>query len=421
MKLSSVVEGGHFLWVQDEVIRPLESNYVEVEVEFVGLRAPASSRTAHDSVVMPNLAHEAVGVVSRCGSHVKSVVPGQRVVVFGTEACKTHIRQDESLVAAVPAGLLSEEAAALPGVFVTAQYVLVEIAGLSHGQTVLIHNAASALGQAAVQVSQAAGVEVFALVESKTEKSVLVERYGISPTHIFDSNRQHFVPAVDQATNSRGVDVVLCSRPGPAVLPSLATLGNSGYFFDLGASNADSPQVILPPSKHNASLIRVDMNWVQQAKAHIVKKLFQRTFDGPIAAIHPTNVFSVSNAKQAMDALNIQQHGTVVLSIDSEASVLTLPPPADRLHLDEGATYVLAGGLGVLGLNIANMMADHGAKHLVFLSRSGGSKNEEDLKRFQHRGILAEAFKCDVSDVNNVAEVFNKLRSEGRLVKGLIQ
>lgn len=56
------------------------------------------------------------------------------------------------------------------------------------------------------------------------------------------------------------------------------------------------------------------------------------------------------------------------------------------LRLDPDATYVLAGGLGSLGLRIAETMAQHGATCLVFLSRSGGNRYADRLRNLNSRG-----------------------------------
>ncbi|RYO87212.1 hypothetical protein DL762_004340 [Monosporascus cannonballus] len=427
LELSAVVGEGDYLWTEDEsAAHVLEPNEVEVEVEFVGLGWLHLSSEAsldndeEDGVALPKRAREAVGIVTRRGDNVTSVAPGQRVVVFNKAAAKTHVRQDEALVTAAPENLLPEEVAALPSALVAARYAL-ELATLNRGQTVLIHDAAGVLGQAVLQVSQAVGAEAFALVETKAQKHTLVKKYGVPAARVFDSQNRCFVAAVQEATEGRGVDVVITSRPGPAVLPSLDVLGDFGYVFDFGAGGADAPSIILPPSKLNASLIRVDIDRLLRNKPHLAAKLFRDAFSGSVFPIYPTQVFSVADARQAVDALKTQKHAAAVLSIVTDAPVLTLPPPVDKLALDPNGTYVLAGGLGALGLNIATMMVEHGAKHLVFLSRSGGSKNEKDLEKFRSQGVLAEAFKCDVNDTANVWQVFSKLKSENRTVKGIVQ
>ncbi|KAL8881535.1 MAG: hypothetical protein Q9192_007777, partial [Flavoplaca navasiana] len=425
LKLASSVNGRDFLWVADEdATLPLENSQIQVAVEFQSLNAGDGS--AADHTMSSRMGCGTVGIVTGCGAQVKSVVVGQRVALFQNQACRTHIRQDEALVAPVPAGMLPQEAAALPSAFIAAQYALLEIAGLVKGQKVLLHSAASALGQAAIQITRSIGAEVFALVDSKEQKDILVEQYGISPKHIFDSALLNFVTAISQATKQQGVHVVLLDQQSPAILPSLETLGNFGYFLDLSAITKESPQLSLPSSKHSGSVIRINMDRVAQAKPNIIESLFRRTFHGfcgsdTIRPIWPTVVYSVNDMAQALHAANAQHHGKIVLSLSKDASVLTMPPPAPELVLDTAATYVLAGGLGALGLDIANMMVDHGARNLVFLSRSGGSKNQEDLEKFRRHGVQAEAFKCDVTDAMGVKGVFDHLKNEGRTIKGLIQ
>ncbi|PGH17660.1 hypothetical protein AJ79_01022 [Helicocarpus griseus UAMH5409] len=422
MKLGPTVDSGDYLWVDDEdALLPLKPNEVEVQVEYVGLNAADSSEGPSSKI-----SSEAVGIVSRCGDKVSSVSVGQRVAVLQSEACRTHVRQTEGLVVEVPANLPPEKAAAIPNVFIAAQYALLEVARLAKGQAILVHYAASALGQAAVQIARFVGAEVVALVASKEEKNILIEQYGLSPACIFDSSRQSFVPAIAKITGGRGVDVIFSSQQSPALMPSLTILGDLGYFLDLSVSTPDSPQVNLPPSKRNASLVRIDIDRIMQAKPEVTKMLFKRTFGllcqcGIIGPISPTTVFPVSDMAQAMDIMKSQNHGKVVLALNKDSSVLMLPPPAPKLSLDKDATYVLAGGLGALGLDIADMMIENGAKHLVFLSRSGGSKSEKELEGFRRRGVHAEAFKCDVNDLGNVTGVFNRLKQEGRVVKGLVQ
>ncbi|KAL2140167.1 hypothetical protein VTI28DRAFT_4183 [Corynascus sepedonium] len=413
------------VWIDDDDVSfPLGSYEVEVQVEFVGLgSAKRSSQSDDDEVKFAQLGVEAVGVVSRLGHDVQSVTVGQRVVVLKNQACRTHIRQDESLVAPIPTCLSPQEAAVLPNVFVTALYALSHTARLEEGQTVLIHSAASALGQAAVQVAQHFGAEVFALVSSKKEKDLLIKRYGLLATHIFDSALQNFVTAIVKATAGRGADVVVVNEPSPAIITSLATLSDFGCFIDLNNTDSITP----PPNKGNISIVRIDMDHVQQAKPRVIKDLFQQTFKmlsnsaAAIKPISPTTVFSVRDAWRAADAAKTQRQGKVILSFEGNPLVLTPPAPAPNLSLDGDGTYIIAGGLGALGLNIADMMVSHGAKHLVFLSRSGGRKNSADLERLRARGIRADAFKCDVTDAGSVSHAFGQLRAEERSIKGVIQ
>lgn len=77
--------------------------------------------------------------------------------------------------------------------------------------------------------------------------------------------------------------------------------------------------------------------------------------------------------------------------------------------------------LGALGLDIADWMMDCDAKHLVFLSRTGGSKNQDALQRLSERSVQAEAYKCDVKDAASIARVFDALKVDGKPIAGVVQ
>ncbi|KAH8690349.1 lovastatin nonaketide synthase [Phaeosphaeriaceae sp. PMI808] len=395
------------IWIPDEQAEsPLEAGEVEVKVEYAGLETGQTL----------NSVHHAVGVVTRQAGSAKTFELGQRVIVFSHAAARTHVRQNRALVAPLPEGLEPQEAVALVGPLITAQYALVEIAHLSHGQALLLDNAASAVGQALIQVAKAVGANIFALVHSRAERDIIADRFGIPTDHIFDSGLGNFVPLIQSATQNRGVDVVVSQQSGAHVAGAVSILSDFGQFIDV---NGESSRALFPASKTNVTLAHIDMAAVIQGRPSIVSKLFQQAFNeytlqGPssLAVLPVTNLLASVN--------NIQTE-QVVVSLNDASPVLMPAPPFQELKLDSEATYVLAGGLGALGLDIANWMIERGAKNLVFLSRSGGSKNQQDLQKFAGRSVRAEAFKCDVNDAASIAKVFDTLKASGRRIAGVIQ
>jgi len=73
----------------------------------------------------------------------------------------------------------------------------------------------------------------------------------------------------------------------------------------------------------------------------------------------------------------------------------------DSLRLIERATYLLVGGLGGIGRSLAHLLADLGARHLCFISRSGDeSKHAQKLiQELGNRKIQTIVYKCDVAEV----------------------
>ncbi|KAF3386431.1 Compactin diketide synthase mokB [Penicillium rolfsii] len=396
-----------YIWIRDEQAEsPLEAGQVEIKVEYAGVGTGPSL----DSV------RHAVGIVTRQDDSVKTLQLGQRAIAFSDAAGKTHVRQSQNLVAPLPDGLAPQEAVALVEPLITAQYALIEIAHLSQGQTLLLDDAGSPVGQALVQIAKAFGADIFALVHSKAARDIIASRYGIPADRIFDPALGNFVPLIQSAIQNRGVDVFVSQQAGTHVAGAVSILSDFGQFVDI---NGESSRALLLSSKTNVTIARVDMAAVIQYRPAIVSKLFQHAFkqyilQGP----SPLTVVPATDLSASVNDIHTEQ---VVVSLDDASPVLMRAPPAEKLKLDSEATYVLAGGLGALGLDIANWMIECGAKNLAFLSRSGGAKNQQDLQRLTERSVRAEAFKCNVNDAVSVAKVFNSIKARGSRIAGVIQ
>lgn len=76
-----------------------------------------------------------------------------------------------------------------------------------------------------------------------------------------------------------------------------------------------------------------------------------------------------------------------------------------------------------MGLTIAENMLVHGARHLVFLSRSGASTptQRQALANFREQGCQADALRCDVTDHAQVASFVAESGQKGWKIKGLVQ
>lgn len=105
-----------------------------------------------------------------------------------------------------------------------------------------------------------------------------------------------------------------------------------------------------------------------------------------------------------------------------DALVPVLPPKPQTLELPADGTYVLAGGLGSLGLRIAKLMAQHGARHIVLLSRSGKNPNwDGEIAAVESIGASVEVLKCDVTKADEVEDAINSLYLVGRRIRGVVQ
>jgi NADPH:quinone reductase-like Zn-dependent oxidoreductase len=111
------------------------------------------------------------GFVTAIGPGVAGLRPGD--AVFGvtnpnfTGAQADYAVARAAMIAPKPEGLDDIDAASVPVVAVTAWQALFEEAGLTHGQTVLIHGAAGNVGAYAVQLARWAGLTVCATASAR--------------------------------------------------------------------------------------------------------------------------------------------------------------------------------------------------------------------------------------------------------------
>jgi putative PIG3 family NAD(P)H quinone oxidoreductase len=106
----------------------------------------------------------------------------------------------------LPRGLNMVEAASLPETVFTVWQNVFQIAGLQHGQTLLVQGGASGIGVTAIQLAKARGCTVIVTAGSD-EKCAACELIGAD--HAINYRRQDFVAETRRLTGGRGADVVL--------------------------------------------------------------------------------------------------------------------------------------------------------------------------------------------------------------------
>ncbi|HTI77927.1 MAG TPA: SDR family NAD(P)-dependent oxidoreductase, partial [Mycobacterium sp.] len=92
------------------------------------------------------------------------------------------------------------------------------------------------------------------------------------------------------------------------------------------------------------------------------------------------------------------------------------------LELRSDATYLVTGGLGAIGLEIAGYLAAHGARHLVLTSRrapSDAAQQRIDSLSEQH-GCEFRIIAADVADAHDVARLLTTVRAELPKLAGIV-
>ncbi|MHB1843727.1 MAG: NAD(P)H-quinone oxidoreductase [Deltaproteobacteria bacterium] len=151
---------------------------------------------------------EFAGEVVQSSEGSGSLRNGDRVMAIAAGAAQAEfVVAPERLLLPIPAGLTFEEAAALPEAFLTAHDAMIGQAGLSLGETVLVHAVTSGVGTAAVQLARAAGCTVIGTSRSQEKLERAVALGLTHPLAVGADGR--FSDAVLEATHGRGADVVV--------------------------------------------------------------------------------------------------------------------------------------------------------------------------------------------------------------------
>lgn len=364
---------------------------------------------------------ECAGVVKTTGSQVTHLKPGDKVMGMAYHTMSSHINVDAGLMQHIPEGMSFEDAATIPVVFLTVYYSLVTLGRLQPGERVLIHAATGGVGLAAIQVAKHIGAEIFATAGSKTKRDML-RNMGIE--YVYDSRTSDFGDRIMRDTSGEGVDVVLNSLTGDAMLESLNLLRSFGRFVEIGKKDvyADS-RVGLKAFSKGLSYFMVDFEKMIFEKPAYVGTLLGEIvpyFKKGVYLPLEKKVFHIRQAQEAFAFMSSGQHtGKIVIQVNPEGVMLHQDIPFN-VHLDAEATYLLTGGYGGLGLTFAHYLADKGASSLILTGRSGPSESAQyQIDLLEAKGVHVRVEKMDAGKPEDIQRVLNDIPQEKPL-KGIL-
>ncbi len=218
----------------------------------------------------------------------------------------------------LPKGYSMEQAAALPETFFTVWVNVFERSGLKPGETLLVHGGTSGIGTTAIQLATALGSRVFATAGS-AEKVKACEELGAERG--INYREEDFVEVVKQATDGRGVDVILDMVGGdyiPRDIKALAEDGRLSFIAFLGGPKAEVNfmPLMLKRLTITGSTLRARPVEVKAALAAKLKeKVWPLLEAGRIAPVMAAS-FPLSEAAAAHALMESSDHiGKIVLTV----------------------------------------------------------------------------------------------------------
>ena len=243
-----------------------------------------------------------------------------------------------------------------------------------------------------------------------------------------------------RATNGRGVDVVLNSLSGDLLHASWKCVAEFGLMVEIGKRDFQRrSKLSMEVFEANRSFVGLDIRGLSISRPERAADLMRRCVDmirsraiqGPVAC----TTFPAAEIQDAYRYMQSAKHiGKIVIEMPDDPredlgagatpggeSVELEASPRPRPSFRPDRSYLLVGGLGGLGRAVATWMVEHGARVLVFLSRSAreNNGNRDFLNDLRSEGctvLLVPGSVSNLEDVQTVVAIATAYQPLGGLI-----
>ncbi|XP_029644700.1 fatty acid synthase isoform X1 [Octopus sinensis] len=310
---------------------------------------------------------------------------GKRIMgLLSAKGLATSVDADRDFLWEIPNSWTLEEAASVPVVYSTVYYALVVRGQIKKGDSILIHSGSGGVGQAAISVAHFFECEIYTTVGTEEKKKYLQERFPfLKDKHFSNSRDTSFEVDILRVTNGRGVDVVLNSLADEKLQASLRVLANHGRFLEIGKVDLskNTPlgmSIFLKNITFHGILLDALFEPGNKDWKKVANLLAKGIKSGAVKPLK-TTVFDKTDVEAAFRYMAQGKHiGKVLIKIRDEATevegshpTVVRVPAISKTVCNPNKCYIITGGLGGFGLELAEWLIERGAYKLVLTSRSG--------------------------------------------------
>lgn len=295
-------------WRENELKMPeLGVDEVQVDVRALGL-------TLRDHLIATehlngfDFGSDFAGVVQTAGAQT-GFSPGDRVCLIGSFTAQNRVRAKAGAVVKVPSNIDFAEAASMPTAVWLSYHVLVDIARLQDGETVLVHHATSSVGQVMIHLAKQLGATVLVTSSRHSKRQFLCGQLNVPGTSVFASDDPFLANKVIQETNRQGVDVIVGQFATTEAIELSQCLAPFGRFVDIGLTSDQPPATSASSRGGNVALniLRASVNMAEllQKKPERAFKSYQKAmkmaFEMRLERPRPLHIFQAADIKETFE------------------------------------------------------------------------------------------------------------------------
>jgi NADPH:quinone reductase-like Zn-dependent oxidoreductase len=314
------------LKIEEVDVPPPGQKEIQIRIHALGLNRAESMFRRGQYLEEPRfparLGYEAAGTVAAIGPGVQGFKVGDAVSTIPSFSLNAYGLYGELANAPVhavthhPATLSWVDAAAVWMQYVTAYGALIDIAGLTKGDTIVIPAASSSVGLAAIQIANKVGAVPIALTRSSSKRQALVDA---GAAHVIATDEQDLVKEILHRAGGKGARVVFDPVGGPTLTKLAQATARLGTIFLYGALSPELTPLPLFDVLGKWITIRgyvmmeitSDPQRLERAKTFINGCLADRSFRPIIAKTFPLE--KIVEAHRYLESS--QQIGKVVVTV----------------------------------------------------------------------------------------------------------
>ncbi|WNO10327.1 NAD(P)H-quinone oxidoreductase [Teredinibacter sp. KSP-S5-2] len=310
---------------------PLAPGWARIKVAYAGINRPdiLQRQGAYPAPpgASPVLGLEVSGWIEEIASDtLTSFQPGQAVCALtnGGGYAK-HVDVPLGQILPVSGALTLKQAAGLPESMFTVFSNLIERGRMQPGDTLLVHGGSGGIGSTAIQMAKSYGCRVF--TTASTDKCDFC--YTLGADVVIDYLRDDFVRVCKEATNGRGVDLILDVVGGDYIQRNIQCAANNGRIINIAymagsRADIDFMRVMLKRLTLTGSTLRSESSqYKQQLRDGVERVFWQHVVSGKIcpSIFQVYNMMDIEAVQNAHTCMDQGKHtGKLLLKVSPEVS-----------------------------------------------------------------------------------------------------